>query len=663
MIGLCLGADPAAAGEGVALEPIVVTGTRPAQSGGEYGGNITVIGPREIASSGASDLAGLLASVPGVFMTKKGNSRSAITDIRGFGDTADRNVVILIDGRRLNSADNAAVDLSMVPLEAIDRVEVMRGAGSVFYGDNAVGGVVNIITKKGRGPAETAVTATAGSYGARSAGMSTGGGEAAWSYFLFSEYADRAGYRANSDVLSANGGVRLGHVVSKRLSLDADMIWHEDDYGLPGGLNDAGLASLGRRGSDEEENNGQTRDRTMGLALTARPWEDPSVDGTVTAEYFFRNQDSYGWYDYGSWGAHATKRAIDTHGVLVKYAHRGEVAGRAYTAVIGTDLYAVTNDILGSGEGLSASSDDLTITKDEIGLYAYTELEAVSRVFVGVGGRRQSARYAFDQRSGTPAQTTREPSETVGKWLIRYEYAERSNLYVSAEETFRFLSTDEWYSTWTGLDTTLAHQRGVQYELGWRHDIEGMAQVSVVPYWIDLEDEIFLDPSVSPGHNANYDETRRRGIEVSGSWDLLRCVSAPGLSEWRVAADYRYQEAEFTEGNFSGRDVPMAPRHQAGIRMNGRARSGLGLSVGERLTGARYVINDIANALPQEEAYWVTDVETSFKKEEWEVWLRLENLFARRYHEMAVKSAGDSMNVEYYPAPGRAVVVGAKWVF
>jgi len=652
----------AGAGQIVDLPPIVVTGARMEQSTGMSSGNVTVLGKREISLSGASDTAGLLSSAAGVFVTQKSTSRTAVADIRGFGDTADRNVLILLNGRKINSVDNAGVDLSMIPLEMIERVEIVRGAGSVLYGDNAVGGVINIITKKGKGPASGMIGTTIGSYGARKVSAGAGGSNGPWAYFLSSQYADNKGYRSNSDVLAKDGSLRLNYTASERLSLGFDVMWHDDSYGLPGGLNAAGLAQYGRRGSDEERNYGKTTDRIFGFLAEFRPWQDPDADGKLTLDYSFRNQDSYGWYDYGMWGAYATKRQVDTHAVLAKYVHNGEVNGRRYRMVIGTDFYDAVNDILGSGAGVMASTDDLTISKKETGLYSYGELEILPKVFAGTGVRYQRADYIFDQIGGyaAPQFIKKSPDETVKKGLIRYEYADGSNFYAGVEETFRFLSTDEWYSTYTGLDPSLKHQTGIQYEAGWKHDFNGRVQVSVVPYWAENNNEIYLDPSVEPGYNKNYDATLRRGIEAFASVDLKEIWQINKLKDLRLAADYHIQKALFRGGDYAGNDVPMAPRHQAGINLSSRLQNGFGVSVGGRLIGKRHVINDTLNVMPKEKAYFVTDVKLSLVRQDWEAFISVNNLFGKKYNDYAAQSTGGSANIEYYPAPERQVEAGMR---
>ena len=135
------------------LDEIVVTATRDTQEIRKIPANISVITAEEIEEINATTIVDVLDNLPGVhFTTISGNEAQAGIDMRGFGglgENAFGKVLVMIDGRRLNRPDMVPMNLLQIPLSSVERIEVVRGANSVLYGDNAVAGVINIITKKG----------------------------------------------------------------------------------------------------------------------------------------------------------------------------------------------------------------------------------------------------------------------------------------------------------------------------------------------------------------------------------------------------------------------------------------------------------------------------------------------------------------------------------
>ncbi|HSA31685.1 MAG TPA: TonB-dependent receptor plug domain-containing protein, partial [Candidatus Omnitrophota bacterium] len=467
-----------AAAQDMELDRIVVTASRIAQMDDQLTSSVSVISEEDIASSSARTVADILQDRLGLNIYDKSSPKTSLVDIRGFNDTATMNVLVLVNGRKVNSIDLSGADYLQVPLEAVRRIEVVRGAASVLYGDNAVGGVINIITKEGKGPLSLRLGSEYGSFDQRRSDAEISGSHKDLSYYLYSSYADARGYRQNSDVLDKDYNGRLGWALTDILNVELMSSWHEDDYGLPGGLSDTELQTLGRRGSADDQDFGSTKDRNVHLRFDATPWPQDLDLGHLVLDVSYRNRDSYAEfaaYDFG------TKRMIDTLGMNAKYTLNQQVLGHDVDLVTGVDLYDVKNDIWGSG----SNSDDITISKDEFGVYVFGEVELLADTFINAGTRYQRADYTFDQRSGTANYEKQKADEQVSMLGAKYEYAPGSNIHAGVEQTFRFLATDEWYDTWSGLNTGLDQQTGIQYEVGIKHNFRNTTTVGITPYWIE----------------------------------------------------------------------------------------------------------------------------------------------------------------------------------
>ncbi len=639
------------------LGRIVVSASRMAQHDYKIASNVSVIDAGSIQEFTARTVSDVLTQQVGVSVYNSGSPKTTNVDIRGFGDTAGRNVLVLVNDRKVNSIDISGPDLLQIAVGAIERVEVIRGAGSVLYGDNAVGGVVNIITKEGQGDFAGKTGVTLGSYDSVAGDVEVSGEWKGFNYYHYSRFSDFGGYRSNSDVLSKDFLTRVGYRLSDKFKLSLNTSWHEDDYGLPGGLNDTELKDLGRRGSADEEGFASTKDRFVQLTLDVSPWPEDIEWGRFVLDGSFRNRDTYAMfsaYDFG------TKREIDTAGLLGKYIFEQNIFGRDVNLVIGVDYYDVDNDIWGSG----SNSDDMTITKRELGFYLFVEAETLEDLYLNAGTRRQRADYIFDQRSGVANYDKERAEEWVHMLGSRYDYAPRSNLFFNVQQTFRFLATDEWYSTWTGLDTDLKQQTGIQYECGVKHDLAGTTLVSVTPYWLSLRDEIFFDPTAGGGWGANnnYGKTRRIGVEIGQETDLLKFVDLDVFSKLKLSTTYTYQEPEFIGGNSDNKRIPLASEHQAGVGLQLEMGGQYLASLTGRYVGSRYAINDTLNETPRLKPYMVFDLKLAYDPDLFEVFVEINNIFNEKYFSCATKSASSFVK-DYFPAPERNVRFGMNVKF
>ncbi|WZB66768.1 TonB-dependent receptor plug domain-containing protein [Achromobacter xylosoxidans] len=152
------------------LDTVTVTAQRVPSDGRTLPVSISVITAEDIAASSARTMQDLLSTQAGIHLVNTTSaSDNAIVDLRGFGITGASNTLIMIDGVKQNTNDLSAPSLGVVPLDQVERVEIVRGSGSVQYGGGTTGGVINIITRKdfAKEPVTARATATFGSYGLR----------------------------------------------------------------------------------------------------------------------------------------------------------------------------------------------------------------------------------------------------------------------------------------------------------------------------------------------------------------------------------------------------------------------------------------------------------------------------------------------------------------
>ncbi len=173
-------------GQGMLALPldIVVTATRQPLAIQRSGSAISVIRALDIEKSAQGSVVDLLRAEPGLGIVQNGGpGQLANVQIRG---AESRHTTVLIDGIRVNdpSAGAGEFDFNSLALTDVERIEVLRGPQSALYGSDAIGGVVNVITRKGRGPARASVTLEAGSYGTIGARASISGGTQDVSYSL-----------------------------------------------------------------------------------------------------------------------------------------------------------------------------------------------------------------------------------------------------------------------------------------------------------------------------------------------------------------------------------------------------------------------------------------------------------------------------------------------
>jgi len=252
------------------IPEVVVTATRTAQPLTDIVADVSVVDRETIEQSGATGLVDVLARLPGVEITRNGGVGNASNVfLRG---AEGRFTAVYIDGVRVDSQSTGGAVWEQIPLSQIDRIEVLRGPAAAVYGSDAIGGVIQLFTRKGEGAPAPYVGVGIGSHNLRriEAGVSGSAGEGgAFDYALGLtrersggyDIRDSAGHNPDKDDYSSTAGnARLGFKVNDRHRIEATLMANRLESGY-----DSAPAPV-----DDRNHN---RMRTAGLTWAAQ-WTD-----------------------------------------------------------------------------------------------------------------------------------------------------------------------------------------------------------------------------------------------------------------------------------------------------------------------------------------------------------------------------------------------------
>lgn len=221
----------AAAKEPVTLEEVVVTATRIESPLERTTTSVTVITEKEIREQQAETVLELLRNVPGLDVVQSG-SRGTITSVFIRGANSDQSLV-MIDGVEVNSTTAGSFNFAHLTTENVERIEILRGAGGTLYGSQAVGGVINIITKKGEGPLKASLSLEGGNGRTHRQGITLRGRNGPLAYSLAAGRLETEGFRrTNDDYQNLTTSGRLDYDLTSHASIRGIFRFVKTDLGL-----------------------------------------------------------------------------------------------------------------------------------------------------------------------------------------------------------------------------------------------------------------------------------------------------------------------------------------------------------------------------------------------------------------------------------------------
>jgi iron complex outermembrane receptor protein len=606
-----------------------VSATRFAEPAATLPLGVSVITADQIRAAGATtvnDAIVRLLGVPGRQDLSNGGDTSV--DLRGFGTTSDQNQVVILDGIRLNEGDLASTRLAGIPIDSVERIEVLRGSGAVLYGEGATGGVIVITTKAyagGQRASGASAYAAVGSYGLRdvraSGTVSTPAG-----FALDADAQDRKtdGYRANSASDSEAASV-TGQWSNSWLRLGAR--YAQDDLAarLPGALTAQQYADDPRQSFFPDDHGSIRSRRTSAFAQAdVGSWQLAFDAGERQKE--LRSIFSGFRSDYD----------VDAHNYALRGRQELKLGSATNVLVLGTDRneWKRTN--------VSASSD---AAQDATALYAKDDVLFATGARLSLGVRTEK----IHKDSGGTALDDHPNAWELG---LSQQLSADWLAYFRVGTSYRLASADEF--TFTQPDVILQPQTSKDAEVGTRWNY-GAGKLEARLYHSALKNEIGFDPNAPNtffGANVNFDPTQREGLEVDWNHALTKAVA--------LQVNGAVRRATFRSGPYEGKDVPLVPRQTLAVRADWVPVAGHRLNAGVNWVSEQHPDFQNTCTIP---AYVTADARYAWQfYRNAELALGVTNLFDQKYYTQAFGCvAGTTTSI--YPEPGRQFTASVRVQF
>jgi len=530
-----------------------------------------------------------------------GNPFAQKMDIHGYGiGDGYQNIVVTLNGRRLNNVDMTTQLLGSIPLNTIERIEILKGAGSVLYGDGANAAVINIITKQGN---HNELGFYAGNYGTLGESLYLSAVKDRYSYALHMDHFDTDGTRVvdangnRDEQKSTNGGAEFSYKATDALELHANAGFTTNDSTYGGAM------------TLEEYNSNPAQEGSAGWGSTQQTFNSNVLGAGLI--YALNNH-----YTFEIDGSREIKQSeYVTYNNVANYRYNELRAGVNYTnenfkAQMGA------SGIWGEREGYGN-----TTSKDNAALYLSGEFSEEGHT-LSAGGRVENVSYDYQSSDTSTSQ-----DDTLYAAELGYNFSLSKNSSVFANYSHAYQAPDidrffNWGGTFNGFIEPMTTDT---YTIGYNR-ITLTNKFKLSAFYADLENEIYYYSAPWPDDkNTNIDESHKYGIDIYDQWSISE--------QFNLVINYNYVQAIIDEENqgaddYSDNHLPGVSDHNIKATLTYFPNTNTTLSLTQLYRSKAYAQEDFNNNFTQkQEAYHSTNISATYAKDNYEIFAKINNLF------------------------------------
>jgi iron complex outermembrane receptor protein len=659
--------DPAPAPKARSVGQVTATATRTERDVLDVAGNVTVIEREEIERSGATSVPELLRREPGLYVTNVTTNPTGFgVEARGFADGGGNgsSTLVLVDGRRVNEPDTSNPDWSWLRLDDVERIEIVRGPASAVWGDNAVGGVINVVTRKGAQGTQAQLVGRAGSWDALSGSVFLGAHEGPIEVSFYGDGGGGDGYRERSDFDSHHFEGSLYGTLAERLRLGLSAGYASTQDDRPGALSEAQIFLLGRRAAapgTEGDEQQRRRDHVDGLVQWT-PLDDLHLE---LLPYFAERTDhavlTLPASAFSGRSRSSDDRSTESVGIDAKIRYERAFFGLASRLTLGADWLHEEVDVDTEFRDLDAGAtlfEGSTHSRRRVvGGYVQEELNLTPDLLLSAGVRYDDGQLSGRDRFAPDTPFEHDESLWSPRASLSWRIVEPLAVYGSYSQGFRLPNIDEAFGLF-GFTPGLEDESSDAYELGAKLRLECVT-ANLALYWMDVEDQILFDHEIegpfgpSP-RNVNIDRVRHRGIELG-----FRVTPADWLE---LHGSYTLDDSQIEHDDvtgLAGKRMPITPLHRGAAGVLLRLPWRFELAAEALVVGSRHHANDLANEFEKLPAYARYDLGLAWRPRigehvelGFQLWVR--NLFDREYSEFGGERTFERGAFGFFPSPTRS---------
>ncbi|WP_024955206.1 TonB-dependent receptor plug domain-containing protein [Sulfurospirillum arcachonense] len=572
---------------------------------------------KQIKKSRAKDIYEFLNTQSSVVtIPSYGNIFTQSIDMRGYGiGDGYQNVVVSVNGRRLNNIDMTSQLLSSIPLESIEQIEIIKGSGSVEYGDGANAGAINIITKGYEGAAVKAYT---GSNGLQFASIGLGIKKEKFSISGYIDDYSHNGYKTianegtKDDSWSRNKEIKGTFTPIENLTLNLGKSFSKMQIKYPNALTLAQynqdpyftpIPKVEWWGTEQDYKIQSYYSNMLNYGLNYQLNQNILFD----FQGYDENKDS----TYESVGGSFPSKDI-SHYDNKAYNTKINFKNKDFKIVLGLDSFEGNRDSYGN-----------LVTKNNLGYYATLKYNINNQNSFSIGSRYEKIKYEHNDGINILKDDIKLNAFDIG---YNYTIDKFSSFFISINKSFQSPDIDRFFTynfatSHYEFNGFIEPVKVKTLNTGYNY-IGYPNKFKIATFYSDIEDEIYYTGSV----NTNFDKTRKYGLEIYDKYNILYNLF--------ITLNYSYVNTNIKENSINpaveGNNIPGVSKHNIKFALGYNPTHRINLLLSHVYKSKAYSMSDIDGSFGKMEAYNSTDFSATYKYKKYEFFAKVNNLFDKK---------------------------------